>query len=97
MTAKIYHLSPKGSAWLVYYRKWAGGGCTTYWSFVFDYDTGLTAHEAWKAAILVGNPAFYEVITLQLDSYPSTGKPDLKFEKANGIKRKAPKGKPNDV
>ncbi len=73
MSAKIFYLSPKGSAWLVYHRCWKGGGSTTDWAFVYNFHTGLTAHEAWSAANLKGNPPFYEVIVEQLEAF-SPGK-----------------------
>jgi hypothetical protein len=69
MSAQVYYLSPKGSAWLVYYRLWKGGGCTTHWAFVFNHAIGLTAYEAWELAKLPGCPAFYEVITTQLSPF----------------------------
>jgi hypothetical protein len=74
MSAKIYQFTPKGSAWLVYYRRWVKGGCTTNWGMVFNYSEGLTSFEAWQAISLPGSPPFYEVITVQLDTFPSTGK-----------------------
>lgn len=70
MSDQVYSNSPKGSAWLVYHRLWKGGGCTTNWAFVFNYSVGLTAYEAWQRARLAGGPAFYEVVTTQLASFP---------------------------
>ena len=70
MSAKIYHLNPKGSAWLVHHRAWKGGGCTTHWAFVYNFHKGLTAMEAWQAANLPGSPPFYEVVTTQLGPFP---------------------------
>lgn len=73
MSAQIFYLSPKGSAWLVYHRAWKGGGSTTNWAFVFDYTKGLTAYEAWSKANLAGGPPFYEVITEQLEAFTGQG------------------------
>lgn len=70
MSAKIYEMSPKGSAWLVFHREWKGGGSTTNWAFVFNYGSGLTAKEAWQHANLDGNPPFHEVLFEQLDPFP---------------------------
>lgn len=70
MSAKIYHISPKGSAWLVYHRLWKGGAFTTNWAFVTNRGVGLTAFEAWQLAKLAGNPSFPEVVTIQLAEYP---------------------------
>lgn len=44
---------------------------STNWAFVFNYETGLTAHEAWGKAQLAGNPPFCEVIVEQLEPYPN--------------------------
>lgn len=66
---RVINLVPKGSAWLVLYRRYADGGRTTFWAFVFNR-TGLTAYEAWERANLPHNPAYYEC-TLELLSEPS--------------------------
>ncbi len=82
MTAKIYHLSPKGSAWLVYHRLWKDGGCTTFWAFVFDYESGITAYEAWQKTSLRGNPPYFECICIQLDEFPMQGDPNDNIKRA---------------
>lgn len=70
MSAQILFLSPKASVWLVYHRQWLGGHETTDWSFVYDYERGMTAFEAWKRAPLAGNPPFDQVNLLQLEPFP---------------------------
>jgi hypothetical protein len=44
------NLPPKGCEWKVIYRHWNRKGVTTYEAFVFDYEKGLTAYEAYEKA-----------------------------------------------
>jgi hypothetical protein len=62
---------PKGTAWLVFHRRWLGGGSRTAWAFVYNFEAGLTAYEAWQATSLPGNPPYYETVVIQLAPYPA--------------------------
>src|SRR4051812_25063172 len=57
--------SPKGSAWLVIYRR---PGRTAVIVKVKDYRHGLTAYEAWRASSVP--VSFPEAVIVQLDPFP---------------------------
>lgn len=60
-------ISPKGSEWLVEYNH---NNKTIYRALIFNYETGLTAFEAWQASNLRHSPGYSQVTCQQLTPFP---------------------------